>query len=84
MPGGKKVYGKLEEIDQYMDCAMMLIKDKWFAEKEVTLCLGHPTISRPFTLWQLNSLLGYQANEWTWDGDLLSDVYEYFTPVLKK
>lgn len=36
--------------------------------EEVKIRIQNHTISRPFTLWQLNALLGYQVNEWSNNG----------------
>lgn len=85
MPGGEKVHGSLEAVEHYHGSHMLLIRDghdfeyKWFQEHEVKIRLRHKTKSTSFTLWQLNALLGYPTREWSWDGDLLSDVYEYFS-----
>lgn len=86
-PSGEKTHGNLEDIDSYGQKNILLIRDghdfdfKWFLEKEVKIRFPHHTISRPFTLWQLNALLGYQVNEWSWDGDLLDYIYEYFSDI---
>ena len=88
MPGGEKTNGTLEAVKPYHGSTMMLLRDghdfdyKWFQEKEVKMRLIHKTESTAFTLWQLNALLGYPTREWSWDGDLLSDIYEYFSVKL--